>query len=564
MKSLKLLFVALSILLVSCQKDSNNQIAYSVSPISIDGQSMLKISMSTKADTDGETGFVFLNDSWGEENLHNTIHSIKALDEASEVTIEKDSGWVLITHPNNLKTVNLEYILKQDTEGDLTSKKMYRPVIQPEYFHVFTHSLFMIPLKYSEDKTIEFDVSLEWKDFPEAYKFQNSYGTNQKIQTIKNTTESEFIESVFLGGDYRTYTLNIKDNTVAFTTRGDWKVFKDSTMLKVLDKTITAQRDFWKDHSQNYFSVNLSPTVEKQGSSFQGTGLNNSFDCSASNSKYLEVEGLVYLFNHELLHNWIGHLIKNDEEEEQYWFSEGFTDYYTNKNIAKYSIYGLDKAYYIDKVNEIIRLLYTSPVKEAPNSEINYDNFWQSRDYEKLPYRRGALLAFYLDYKIKKDSNGTQSLDELMLAIKEDAENSNQKVSHDYFITKTNSFLTEDFKPFFDTHIEDGKLFDLETIFIDFGLEYNPTSTVFDLGFTFTEDKKQIASVDKNSEAYKAGMRKGDLVRSRSYYYGSTEHEAEFILVRDGKDINVKYLPVKEAKIPQLKNNEANKDNLSF
>lgn len=274
--------------------------------------------------------------------------------------------------------MNLEYILKQDTEGDLTSKKMYRPVIQSEYFHVFSHSLFMIPLEYSEDKELEFDVSIEWKDFPEAYKFQNSFGTNQKIQNIKNTTEGEFIESVFLGGDYRTYSLDIKDNTVAFTTRGDWITFKDSTMLNVLDNTITAQRDFWKDHSQKYFSVNLSPTVEKQGSSFQGTGLNNSFDCSVSNSKYLEVEGLVYLFNHELLHNWIGHLIKNANEEEQYWFSEGFTEYYTNKNIAKYSIYELDKSYYIDKINEIIRLLYASPVKEAPNSEINYDNFWQS------------------------------------------------------------------------------------------------------------------------------------------------------------------------------------------
>ena len=124
-------------------------------------------------------------------------------------------------------------------------------------------------------------------------------------------------------------------------------------------------------------------------------------------------------------------------------------DYYTNKNIAKYSVYELDKGYYLDKINEIIRLLYTSPVKEAPNSEINYDNFWKSRDYEKLPYRRGALLAFYLDYKIKKDSNGLQSLDDLMLAIKEDAINSNQKISHDYFITKANTFLKTDIKPFF-------------------------------------------------------------------------------------------------------------------
>ena len=237
----------------------------------------------------------------------------------------------------------------------------------------------------------------------------------------------------------------------------------------------------------------MTPTYKKNGSSYQGSGLTNSFATTASNNDKLDPEGLIYLFNHELFHNWIGHTITNENEEQQYWFSEGFTEYYTIKNIAKNEINGLDKDYYIKKLNEFINVLYTSPVKEAPNSEITYDNFWSSWDYSNLPYKRGALFAFYLDHKIHKDSNGEKSLDNFMLSLKDDAVKNSQKINHEYFLKKVNAFLKEDITPFFDTHIEKGKLYNLHSIFQEFGYEFNPTTKIYDLGFTFTEDKKSYS-----------------------------------------------------------------------
>jgi len=309
----------------------------------------------------------------------------------------------------------------------------------------------------------------------------------------------------------------------------------------------------------------MIPTVQEKGSSFQGSGLTNSFALNASNNQDLEFEGLVYLFNHELQHNWIGSLIKNAEEEKQYWFSEGFTDYYTIKNIAKDNINNLNEDYFFKELNGFIRLLLSSSVKEMPNSDMTYENFWSgNQDIQKLPYRRGALLAFYLDNKIKQDTNGDKSLDNVLLDFKNDALNNEQKITHTYFIKTVNNYLKEDFEPFFDKHIEEGKLYKLEAIFKDFGFEYEPTSKVFDLGFTFSEDKKRIASVTKNSEAYKAGIRTGDLVKQRSYYYNSTAHEAEFILIRNDKEIHIKYLPIKDAQIPLLKNNQHNKSLLGL
>lgn len=558
---MKKLTLLLFIVLASCQR--NNEIVYHISHDANNEKPSLNIQMEFNANPSGETVLLLQNKAWGQENLHNTVSNLKSK-QAIEIIKEKDSNRFVVKHAKNIDKIQFSYTIQQDTKDTLTTKNTYRPVVQKEYFHVFSHNLLMLPRDYVPTSDTAFNVTIEWEGFDNDFNLINSFDTNNKSQKITDTNERYFHSAVFTGGNYKPYILNIKGNKAVLGIRGDWEVFKDSTMAKVLEKTLHIQRDFWQDHSQKYFAVTMTPTYLERGSSFQGSGLTNSFATFATNNKDLETEGLIYLFNHELQHNWIGHLIKNDNEEEQYWFSEGFTDYYTIKNIAKNNIYNLNESYFIKEFNQMIKALYTSPVKEAPNKEINYTNFWSSRDYGKLPYRRGALFAFYLDNKIRKESNGGKSLDDLMLAIKDDAQKSEQRITHSYFISKANEFLKEDLTLFFDKHIEKGNLYNLESIFKEFGYEFNPLTEVFDLGFTFTNDKLYIKDIDTNSNAFKAGLRKGDQISYRSYYNGYSNYKASFKVKKGKKEISYTFLPAKEANIPTLKDNTNNKKALSF
>jgi len=554
--------LVLTAFLFSCAKEADKTIHYTVSHSIENEIPFLKVKMSFNAEQDGETILLFQDKAWGEEHLQEVIYEMKLQTGEVEITKEKDSGWIVINHSKDLKQIEFEYKIKQDTKGDLTTDKTYRPVIQKDYFHVFSHNFLMLPKELMKRSKDNFNVSITWENFTDNFSIQNSFGNQQRHQEIKNISEEKFRAANFIGGDFRIHNLDVNGNKVAFAIRDDWEVFNDKTMVEDLEKTINVQRDFWKDHSQPYFSVTMMPTVQENGSSFHGTGLTNSFAVSASNNKHLQTEGLVYLFNHELQHNWIGILIKNDNEEEQYWFSEGFTDYFTIKNISKHNIYELDESYFIKEFNGFIRALFSSPVKEAPNSEINYDNFWSSRDYEKLPYRRGALFAFYLDYKIKQDSNGTKSLDDMMLVFKDNA--IDKKITHAYFMEIANSFLDQDLGSFFKTHIEQGKLLDLKKIFEDFGFEYQAQTKVFDLGISFSEDMLHIETVNETSQAYKVGMRAGDRIVSRSYYYDNIEKNADFVIMRRGKKMAFSYLPIKETNIPQLLDSEKNRNRLGF
>jgi len=555
-----LLTALLAIFLFSCQQQPESDISYEISPVVVDSIPQLKIKMTLDADSDGTTTLSFPNDAWGQEDLFKSLGKMQLLNVEGVVEKDADSSRIVLMHPKGVKELEFEYFLKQDFDGEISTSKIYRPIISKQYFHLFSHNMFMVPENTEEN----LDIVLDWSAFPEEYTIHNSFSSQEKVQLLEGMDLELFGSAIFVGGDFRIFNGDIQGNQISLAMRGEWIPFRDKDVFEVLEETLTYQRNFWNDHSQKYFTVTMQPFPQENGSSFQGTGLTNSFATSVSNNDLTDIGQLVYLFNHELMHNWIGHTIKNENEEEQYWFSEGFTEYYTYKNIAKNKINGFDGDYFIDEFNRTIRDLYTSSVGEAPNAEINYDNFWTNYEYSKLPYWRGTIFAFYLDEKILKASDGTQSLDDVMHQIYADATTKGQKLTHAYFIEVMNSYWDEGFDVVFKKYIEDGQKMDLATLFEELGLEYSAESDVYELGFEFTEDRKGIASVIEGSKAWEAGVRAGDDVFSRSIWQGIIERQVELGLRRNGEELNISFYPVTKAAIPQLKPTARNIEKVWF
>lgn len=550
----------LATVLFSCTQKPKADVTYEIATAMVDSIPQLRIKMYLKADPSGTTALSFPNDAWGETNLHQTLGTMQLLNVEGVVEKDKDSGRILLIHPKDAEELVFEYSLKQDFEGNLSTREAYRPVITPKYFHLFSHNMFMVP----EQTLDKMDIALDWSGCKEGYTIHNSFGSQQREQFLASVDKDQFGSAIFVGGDFRVLSGNIQGNQISLATRGDWVPFKDEDVFGILEQTLTCQRNFWGDHSQEYFTVTMQPFPQETGSSFQGTGLTNSFATSVSNNDMTDIEQMVYLFNHELMHNWIGHTIKNDNEEEQYWFSEGFTEYYTFKNIAKNGINGLSGEFYIQEINRTIRDLYSSPVMEAPNSEINYDNFWTNQDYSKLPYWRGAVFAFYLDQKMQQNSEGTQSLDDVMHQIYTDVTTKDEKLTHDYFVKVMQGFWSDDFESFFQEHIEAGKNVDLYGLFDDLGLTYDPLNDIYELGFEFTDNRKGIKSVTEGSAAWEAGVREGDEVFSRSIWQGSIDHQVELGILRNDEKIQIAYYPVKKAEVPQIKPTASNVEKLGF
>jgi predicted metalloprotease with PDZ domain len=124
---------------------------------------------------------------------------------------------------------------------------------------------------------------------------------------------------------------------------------------------------------------------------------------------------IAWLATHEYTHAWIpmrtGRMPAGDAEPSAYWFSEGFTVFYTDRLGLRDRRATLQA--FLDDFNAGSVGYDMSPVRRAPNARIVRD-FWSDPDVQRLPYVRGAVLAYLLDARLRDRTAGRHSLDDVM------------------------------------------------------------------------------------------------------------------------------------------------------
>jgi predicted metalloprotease with PDZ domain len=453
---------------------SQNLISYTIQPTLSGTQQALRVDVKV-AIPKGSTqfDFTYLNNSWGQNDLYRCLDTI--ISAHRKLIAVKMPAENKISFQGKLPAeLKFSYQIKQDFEGEIKHENSYRPLIQTGFFHLFGHSLFMVPSSFQAEGK-PFDMSVKWEGFPDNYAIHNSFGSQQRQQrfTIQNWGEG----TVFVGGDFRLNAFKVQGKSVVLAMRGQWPLFSDEQLKNNLEKTVQTQRAFWNDYSQEYFTVVMLPIYgqcEKIGNRFSGmisvggTALVNSFSTFCTNNVCTDLSQFDYLYNHELMHNWLGHTIHTMGEEEYYWLREGFTDYFCYQSLLKNGFFSPEK--YLAEVNgRVFKPHYTNRAREKPNSEINYNNFWSDPDFEKLPYRRGMIYAYYLDGKIKQASNGQSSLRNLMLDMLQMAKKGKVIDTVD-FLELAKKYCGADQSESFKTYILEGKLLQPEDFVLPPGL----------------------------------------------------------------------------------------------
>lgn len=427
---------------------------------SVDDGLKVELKYKTKKSQDS-IYFHYYNNGWGENNLFNCLELLQNENPTLTFDLVPDSNRIIVHYPKS-KRITLNYRIHQDYKGD-SMNIVNRPRMNNDYFHVLGRELFIVPedVFTSESRVIE--AKINWVDFPTNYIIHNTFASNIQSQVIKAEIHGGFYHSLFVGGDYRLYNFEYHSKPIVFAIRGNWLADydNDEKMVNALEKTIATQRDFWKDNSQAYYTVIMSPTVSQNDSSYAGqsttgSAVNNGFMIQSSNNPFNDFSVLSYMFNHEMMHQWIGQTIKNAHEELNYWFSEGFTDYYTYKNRLRSNDISL-KEWCASFNKDVLLAHYKNPERNKPNYVIS-DDFWLSRNVEKIPYRRGAIFAFWLDNKIMKVSNYTKSLDDLMRTLLEKCKTENKRLSDELFLEEAQKFIKrEDISYEFQKYIINGE-----------------------------------------------------------------------------------------------------------
>lgn len=458
-----LLFVLLALIPLA---GSSKPVRYEISPLFRDGTLRLQVRAWFAGDADGETELMIPTRFGGASHLFRCIQNFACTTEGCRLRVDSDTLFVTVEHTPG-QELKLYYEVAQDFRSEnLTEENAFRPVLQPAYFHVLGNSLFIAP-KWSD----AYDVAVEWRNFPHNWLLHNSFGTQSTSQRF-SFSNLRWLESIFVGGDYRLQKAVVEGEPVWLAIRGnDWG-FSDDSLLSMLQRTVALQRDFWEDFNVPYYTVVLTPLamrpVGTTGPAFVstriaylGTGLTNSFAAFATPHKQVAVEDLYHLFHHELMHDWIGCKIRNGCEATDMqlaWFSEGFTEYFALKNMLKGGFVTPEQ--YIERLNDrFVGGLYRSPKRATPNNALA-DSFFLDPDMERLPYLRGCVFAFYLDNAMKTGSAGRRNLHLLMLDMLEYYQKNDRALLHnfDFFLETCADYLQKDATPLYEKYIQEGQL----------------------------------------------------------------------------------------------------------
>jgi predicted metalloprotease with PDZ domain len=475
------------------------EIKYTIALQKQNNNNLLVVKVKCPTDKYGATFLSYPNETWGQSKLHDAVVSVTCLTANATAELDSQNGQINVKHPANISEIEIQYVLKQDFSDSISARNYYRPIIQNSYFHLLGHSLLAFPTHFKSDL-----VAVEIKWHKSIKNPINSFGAKKSRQKFTSKFD-QLTASVFCSGDFKIKKYKIFDASLYVAHRSTWVQMDDTTFNGMVYRTVVSQRKFWKDNSQKYFFISSIPlfgkivkdvngNIKNCNTSAGGTSLTNSFASFFTNNECLPSYKFYYIFNHELMHNWIGSNgipLPIENEELAYWFSEGFTDYFAYKNMVKNNFMSF-KSFETEIQQEVIQPHYHSPVKEMPNDSIK-GNFWSNIDYQKLPYRRGFLIAWYMDIAIRKKTKNFKSLNDFIIDMAASCKSTKEKFNIPKFQRMFDHFMNEeDMSVFVNLHIIQGKVLDLENSIAWPGIKWVHPSDGNDLVLQVDENNAEL------------------------------------------------------------------------
>jgi len=422
----------------------------------------------------------------------------------------------------------------------------YRVLLFADAFHFFGQGIFVLPKLADGDPAFRGCVTVAGvaPDAPVVTSFGSARGPEASFRF--HVTGEQLRDTLWLGGRLAVAHSSVAGRPVLIATYGDWS-FTTSTLAEVTTRIIARERNFWRDLDHPYFAVSLIPNHAATGS-YGGTAVHHAFAMHSADDARVPGEDLETLVSHEYLHTWIparfGSMGGEDEEPLHYWFSEGFTDFYTQRLRLRADPAALEE--YAAVQNARIRGYLTSPVRNADNRVVQAD-FYRDTLTGELPYRRGEFLALRWDRMLR--AGGKPGLDEmlrgLMLPGKVEATADTPRATARVLVAMSKALGAGPAKDV-ERFIERGETFEFDAR--DLGPCFTMTVSdqrTFALGVDRRSLKERtLRGVDPEGPAYAAGARDGQAIAGFSLRYGDVTGDVVLKAMIDGVATPITYRPL--------------------
>jgi predicted metalloprotease with PDZ domain len=390
-------------------------VTYSIAPaFSGRGLDALEVVMEFVGDASGTT-VLHLPDDWaGSDGLWRHLVDLEV--QGATAVIEAAPAVRSISHaPYAALTVRYQVRSAYDEEPGFNFEKA-RPLVHPDWFFFHGEGVFATP-EGRQDSPATF----AWRAFPDDWGIASDL---DHLAGARPGRVADVVESVAIGApDLVVTRSDTADANLRIAQRGTWK-FAPGAFADVVARLIDAGNRLWSDAARPFLVVLAPLGGGDAGLSIHGTGRGDAFAVAATSA--LTPERAQQLLAHEYLHTWFpAELGGFTDGASGYWFSEGFTNYFTARVLLDSGLWS--EAEWLEDLNAVLARHATSPARDATADEVEA-RFWTDPDFQKLPYDRGHLLALLLEHRIYAATAGEKSLLEVLQAQRRRVREGNQDI----------------------------------------------------------------------------------------------------------------------------------------
>jgi predicted metalloprotease with PDZ domain len=378
----------------------------------------VRLSMRTRAGADGSCALEQKGDWGGSEDSSGDLQEIRARgSDGRELALDVlgHGRWSVRANPGEEIRVSW-CIPRNEILLSPVHQEHYRAALTDELFHAIGNHIWIAPAQLAQDSPIR--IALDWQGFEElGWNCASSFGTGTHV--VVERPLDEFRQAVFLAGRYRLLERSIRGRRLVVALPEQGLVVEAEAFADLCARVVEAQRAFFADWDYPFYLVSAVATgrEDPHSHSLGGTGLSDSFalflrrgtDLNDGASNHADI---LHVLAHEMFHNWCGRWTPlRDPEQLCYWFSEGFTEFFTRRMLLRAGLSTREQ--YAQSLEKSLHEYHHNPRRNCTNEEIRA-GFWTERETGEMPYRRGDLVAARLDFAIRKRTGGAQSLDDFL------------------------------------------------------------------------------------------------------------------------------------------------------
>lgn len=495
----------------------------------------VELTIRFKANASGQTE-LDLPSKWdgGGDHFYDRLKNLQ-IDGAESVTAPNPAERLIVSQPNASIVVRYRVETNRARGDNVPLKDTFDyPVLAPDWFLITGPSL-IATIAGRDRARFVFDWSL-----PSGW----SGASNLEHPTTADT-HFDPTQSVFIAGRYvHVVTMKEPYGDLRIAWRGQFH-FRQDDFNRATHDIIAAEQRFWGE-GQSHFLVTLTPLDAEPGHlSIRGSGFGDSFPIVATPNA--DLGHLKVLLAHEYFHSWnperLGGFDNDQKESLEYWFTEGFTDYYARK--LAYRSGAIDAAEFARQWNAMFAAYAASPYRTAPNT-VMAERSSDSALY-KLPYQRGALLAALLNARWRAQGKSLDGFMHVMRdQIKADDRRHAKHLTLPERLDRAARAYGVDFGDAIERYITKGEELYLpaDTFGPDFSVVTEEVP-VTDYGYDVAKSKAAgvFVGVDPKGPAYAAGLRDGMKRVSAEGGKDSQSPLTWHVIDLDGNPRDITYMP---------------------